>query len=97
MRYFIALSILSVISGTTSIRFQFPIPQIRVSVNNFLAELIPWNKHHPAPGPQDTISSVESTSASYWLEDIRHQGFAAFNPDSAYQVFRNVHDFGAKG
>lgn len=34
----------------------------------------------------------------FWLEDIKHQGIAAFNPDpSSYQVFRNVKDFGAKG
>jgi len=34
----------------------------------------------------------------YWLEDIKHQGIAAFNPDpSNYTVFRNVKDFGAKG
>lgn len=32
------------------------------------------------------------------MEDIQHQGIAAFNPDpSGYQVFRNVKDFGAKG
>lgn len=32
------------------------------------------------------------------MEDIAHQGLAAFNPDPAsYQVFRNVKDFGAKG
>lgn len=35
---------------------------------------------------------------SYWLENIKHQGIAAFNADpSGYQVFRNVKDFGAKG
>lgn len=35
---------------------------------------------------------------AFWLENIKHQGTAAFNPDpSSYQVFRNVKDFGAKG
>ncbi|KAF9242334.1 glycoside hydrolase family 55 protein [Melanogaster broomeanus] len=33
----------------------------------------------------------------YWLETIKHQGTSAFNPDTTYQVFRNVKDFGAKG
>ncbi|KAG9228891.1 glycoside hydrolase family 55 protein [Amylocarpus encephaloides] len=33
----------------------------------------------------------------FWLDQIKHQGVAAFNPDSTYQVFRNVKDFGAKG
>lgn len=34
----------------------------------------------------------------YWLEEITHQGIAAFNPYPAtYEVFRNVKDYGAKG
>lgn len=34
----------------------------------------------------------------FWLETIKHQGTAAFNPNpAAYQVFRNVKDFGARG
>ncbi|KAJ7470268.1 glycoside hydrolase family 55 protein [Mycena latifolia] len=33
----------------------------------------------------------------FWLEAIKHQGKAAYNPDSSYKVFRNVKDFGAKG
>ena len=34
----------------------------------------------------------------YWLEKIKHQGIAAYNPDPAgYQVFRNVKDYGAVG
>ncbi|KAH8805219.1 glycoside hydrolase family 55 protein [Xylogone sp. PMI_703] len=39
--------------------------------------------HHDKPG--------------FWLEQIKHQGVAAFNPDKDYVVFRNVQDFGAKG
>lgn len=43
-------------------------------------------------------TGTSSGKCSYWLEDIKHQGIAAFNPDaSSYQVFRNVKDFGAKG
>ncbi|KAF9532307.1 exo-beta-1,3-glucanase [Crepidotus variabilis] len=34
----------------------------------------------------------------FWLENIKHQGTAAFNANpSGYQVFRNVKNFGAKG
>ena len=34
----------------------------------------------------------------FWMESIKHQGTAAFNPNrSSYKVFRNVKDFGAKG
>ena len=35
---------------------------------------------------------------TYWYESITHQGVAPYNPQgSAYQVFRNVKSFGAKG
>lgn len=33
----------------------------------------------------------------YWLQNIKHQGTSAFNPNTTYEVFRNVQDFGAKG
>ncbi|KAG9310286.1 glycoside hydrolase family 55 protein [Chiua virens] len=33
----------------------------------------------------------------YWLQNIKHQGTAAFNPNTNYTVFRNVMDYGAKG
>jgi glucan 1,3-beta-glucosidase len=38
------------------------------------------------------------SSEPYWLQNIRHQGKAAYNsnPDT-YQVFRNVKEFGAVG
>lgn len=60
-------------------------------------------------GPTGTAAAVLKTSsttkvtatptpAAYWLEQIKHQGIAAFNPSpSTYQVFRNVKDYGAKG
>lgn len=35
---------------------------------------------------------------TWWLEQIQHQGKAAFNPNPAgYKVFRNVKDYGARG
>ncbi|KAJ7872688.1 exo-beta-1,3-glucanase [Mycena leptocephala] len=35
--------------------------------------------------------------APFWMQTIKHQGIAAFNPNpTTYQVFRNVMDFGAK-
>lgn len=46
------------------------------------------------PGP----STRATSSCSYWLEYIQHQGFSPFNTNpSSYQVFRNVKDFGATG
>ncbi|KAK7023969.1 glycoside hydrolase family 55 protein [Favolaschia claudopus] len=40
---------------------------------------------------------LANASDTFWLEAIKHQGKAAYNPDTSYQVFRNVKDFGAKG
>ncbi|KAJ7720935.1 exo-beta-1,3-glucanase [Mycena metata] len=43
-------------------------------------------------------SGTADPAAPFWMQDIKHQGIAAFNPNSTtYQVFRNVQDFGAKG
>jgi glucan 1,3-beta-glucosidase len=40
----------------------------------------------------------QASSQSYWYETIAHQGVSPYNPQgSAYQVFRNVKTFGAKG
>lgn len=39
-----------------------------------------------------------ATENPFWLQEITHQGTAAYNPNAAtYQVFRNVKDFGAVG
>ncbi|KNG48740.1 glycoside hydrolase family 55 protein [Stemphylium lycopersici] len=39
-----------------------------------------------------------STCAPYWMEDIKHQGVASFNPNpDNYTVFRNVKSYGAVG
>ncbi|KAJ9354921.1 pectate lyase superfamily protein-domain-containing protein [Paecilomyces variotii] len=48
--------------------------------------------------PADVSTKVAADASSFWLEDIKHQGLAAFNSDpSSYVVFRNVMDYGAKG
>lgn len=45
-----------------------------------------------------TATPTPTGKCSYWLDDVKHQGIAAFNADPAtYQVYRNVKDFGAKG
>jgi len=38
-----------------------------------------------------------STACSYWLDEIKHQGVAAFNSNTNYTVYRNVKDYGAVG
>ncbi|TGO44508.1 hypothetical protein BOTNAR_0808g00020 [Botryotinia narcissicola] len=49
-------------------------------------------------GDSDASPYSHSRSCNYWLEDIKHQGIAAFNPNPReFQVFCNVKDFGAKG
>ncbi|KAJ7724091.1 exo-beta-1,3-glucanase [Mycena maculata] len=43
-------------------------------------------------------AGTANATAPFWMQNIQHQGIAAFNPDpSSYQVFRNVKDFGAVG
>ncbi|KAL9027754.1 MAG: hypothetical protein Q9196_003767 [Gyalolechia fulgens] len=46
--------------------------------------------------PTPPVGAVPLGQASYWQSDIKRQGKAAFG-DAAFQVFRNVKDFGAKG
>ncbi|KAJ7118715.1 exo-beta-1,3-glucanase [Mycena epipterygia] len=43
-------------------------------------------------------AGTAAAGAPFWMQNIKHQGIAAFNPNpSTYPVFRNVKDFGAKG
>ncbi|KAK4625952.1 Glucan 1,3-beta-glucosidase [Fulvia fulva] len=71
-----------------------------------------FSKYTAYPGPSPTatpkqlspqmLAAAAATSVAsqcdYWMENIKHQGIAAFNSNpSGYQVFRNVKDFGAKG
>lgn len=49
---------------------------------------------------KDTLTNGTRLAAepAYWFKDIQKQGIAAFNPNpSAYKVFRNVMDYGARG
>ncbi|KAF2872077.1 pectate lyase superfamily protein-domain-containing protein [Massariosphaeria phaeospora] len=55
----------------------------------------------PSRTTNSTVSAQGNFTAAadgYWLNDIQHQGRAAFNPDpNGYKVFRNVKDYGARG
>ncbi|KAL8716668.1 MAG: hypothetical protein Q9225_006023 [Loekoesia sp. 1 TL-2023] len=42
------------------------------------------------------VDQAVSAASSYWVSDIQRQGTVAFG-DAAFQIFRNVKDFGAKG
>ncbi|CAF9937605.1 MAG: hypothetical protein HETSPECPRED_000586 [Heterodermia speciosa] len=51
----------------------------------------------PATAPSNlTRPSTAATSSSYWLANIKRQGTVAFG-DSAFKIYRNVQDYGAKG
>ncbi|KAG8220202.1 glycoside hydrolase family 55 protein [Butyriboletus roseoflavus] len=47
--------------------------------------------------PAPLTTGQAAPGEPYWLQSIKHQGTSAFNPNTTYQVFRNVQDFGAKG
>lgn len=42
-------------------------------------------------------AATSSASCSYWLDEIAHQGVAAFNANASYAVYRNVKNYGAVG
>ncbi|CBQ70801.1 probable beta-1,3 exoglucanase precursor [Sporisorium reilianum SRZ2] len=47
---------------------------------------------------EESRTSAGASNGTFWLELVDHNGKATYNPDpAAYQVFRNVKDFGAKG
>ena len=51
----------------------------------------------PVASPQvSTSPSTAAVSSSYWLANIKRQGTVAFG-DSAFKIYRNVQDYGAKG
>ncbi|KAH0372502.1 glycoside hydrolase family 55 protein, partial [Aureobasidium melanogenum] len=79
------------------------IPEVSHYISAIESEFSAWY-HGPRPTiphpthPPNPFHSPAPSVCAYWLEDIKHQGIAAFNPSpSTYQVFRNVKDFGAKG
>ncbi|KKK18049.1 hypothetical protein ARAM_000743 [Aspergillus rambellii] len=43
------------------------------------------------------LEKVVARDTGYWVGSVKHQGVVAFGNNSAYQVYRNVRDFGAKG
>ncbi|KAJ5220442.1 CAZyme family GH55 [Penicillium chermesinum] len=72
-----------------------PIHSFSTSSASFTATPTPSSSVSHLKG---AVSKVQADAASFWLEDIKHQGVAAFNPDpSGYKVFRNVKDYGAAG
>ena len=84
--------------------FAFTMHLTFASLSLLLFSLLPdanaqWNTTgNSSSGVGGSIVSSNSTASTpFWLENIKHQGVAAFRKNATYQVFRNVKDFGAKG
>jgi glucan 1,3-beta-glucosidase len=99
----------ALLATTALSEYQYQIPWVESIVRSATCQFNPWITYHgptstkfPFPGSQSTgtqqtIPSPTASTCSYWMEEIQHQGIAAFNPNASYQVFRNVKDYGAKG
>ena len=45
----------------------------------------------PTTCSRELGAGISGEADAFWMENIKHQGISAFNPDpSKYQVFRNV-------
>ena len=56
--------------------------------------------HRPVAAATKTKAPAKPTAnpaCSYWYENLKHQGIAAFNTNASYVVYRNVKDYGAVG
>lgn len=85
----------------------FEIPQVAQDVQYVLSRFEHWQSYRgptgtatraTETGKPHSLNATPASACSYWLEEIDHQGLSPYHPDpTAYQVFRNVKDFGAKG
>jgi glucan 1,3-beta-glucosidase len=71
------------------------------STNGYVHELynLPVVNRHPhLHAKPRQAANQDASCAPYWLESIKHQGIASFNPNpNNYTVFRNVKSYGAVG
>ena len=102
--HLLALSSLLLVLGVSGSHVSKHIPEVEEAVTSALHEYHSYTAYkgsdNPAATPAPTAvpkANIASPGASYWLEQIKHQGIAAFNPDTSYKTFRNVKDYGAKG
>ncbi len=97
--YFKHLSLLfGFVLGATCI--QLEIPEVVSIVEDILNKpkvhpFFELHQHNHSARSEDSELSKRQ-GASYWYENIAHQGISAFGP-SGYTVYRNVKDYGAKG
>ena len=95
------LSVLSLTFVTLAQHVHYEPPEVKQDVDNMVQQS---NQYVSYRGPDHDVPKKPKhgpeppPGVTYWLENIKHQGIASFNPSPAtYQVFRNVKDFGAKG
>lgn len=75
----------------------FGLLSLLAAVSSLVAPAL-GHRHQCHHGSSTGITGMAAAGESYWFQNIKHQGIAAFNTDpSNYQVFRNVKDFGAVG
>ena len=79
---------------SSSVRFGGP-----ATVTEDVFAVPPPTSNMSRPAPDSPMGpGTAAPGEPYWMEKIKHQGVAAFNPrPGEYQVFRNVKDFGAIG
>jgi glucan 1,3-beta-glucosidase len=99
----------ALLATTAFAQHEHQIPWVESMVHSATSQFTPWVTFQgptgtgfpfPSPRPTETLQPIPSPTASacsYWMEEIQHQGTAAFNPNASYRVFRNVKDYGAKG
>ena len=98
------LSVFPLATVTLARHLNYEPPEIKQDVDQMVAE---FQKYVNFKGPDHDVEykpekekeKPESAVISgFWMEQIRHQGKAPFNPQAgSYRVFRNVKDFGAMG
>lgn len=99
MRTIHSLVALLVSAGIAIADFGIHIPQVDAAVQQLLSKFGAHVSYHGPSGdaaaqaqgfrPKQAPPPAANTGA-YWMEQIQHQGVAAFNPNAGYQVFRNV-------
>ena len=96
------LTVLPLAAVTLARHLNYEPPEIKQDVDQMVSE---FQKYVNFKGPDHDVDYKPKKEkpgpanvGTYWMEQIRHQGKAPFNPQAgSYQVFRNVKDFGAKG
>ena len=110
MLSFLSGIFLSLLASQAVARSQnLQIPEVQAAVDKALKDFSAYTAYNgptstasanvtvPTGEPRINVAQPAVADPPYWLANIKHQGRAAFNPDTTYTVWRNVMNFGAKG